>query len=314
MSNCFFCYKPVEAGSGYHKSCCKKFFGSAELPELKLNQKLLDELTAQTINKRIAITGVQPKLSLDLEPAKAGKRLTIVGLWGKYILKPQNAEIAAMPEVEDLTMHLAELFHIKTCGHCLIPMSDGKMVYVAKRFDRKGNIKIHAEDFCQLGGFQTEQKYDSSYERCGKLINAYCTNRGLDLLNYFELLVFSFLSGNSDMHMKNFSILYKEDEIVLSPAYDLINSSLVFPKDKDDTAMLLSGRKRNLKFQDFSNLADSLGIDSKVFSRVIKKFTADHDKVFKLIDRSFLSADYQEEYKRIWLERVGRLSSAGHSD
>jgi len=308
MSNCLFCYKPLEGESNYHARCCRKFFGVEILPELKLNKELLDELAEETVNKRIAITGVQPKLSLDLEKIDSGKRLTIVGLWGRFILKPQNIELAAMPETEDLTMHLAELFKIKTCEHCLIPVSGDSLAYVAKRFDRKGNTKIHMEDFCQLGGFQTEQKYDSSYERCGKLISLYCTNKGLDVVRYFELLVFCFLSGNSDMHMKNFAILYSGDEIILSPAYDLINSALVFPKDKDDTAMLLSGKKKNIKLKDFENLASALGLATKVFTRILTKFTGNHDKVFDLIDRSFLTDGYKEQYKKIWVERTSRLS------
>jgi serine/threonine-protein kinase HipA len=307
MANCLFCYKPVESGLAYHASCCKKFFGIEKLPELKLDKELLDKLAEETVNKRIAVTGVQPKLSLDLESTEVGKRLTIVGLWGRYILKPQNAELVQMPEVEDLTMHLAELFRIRTCEHCLISTADGKLAYVAKRFDRKDNAKIHMEDFCQLGGFQTEQKYDSSYERCGKLINLYCTNKGLDLFTYFELLVFSFLSGNSDMHMKNFAILYPGNEIVLSPAYDLVNSALVFPKDKDDMAILLSGKKRNIRLKDFQNLASSLGLSMKVFTRIIHKFTGKQVEVFDLIERSFLSKEYKARYKKIWLERTARL-------
>lgn len=300
----------MEETQGYHASCCKKIFGTDELPELRLDQQLLDDLANETVNKRIAVTGVQPKLSLDIENVGKSKRLTILGLWGKYILKPQNAAIAFMPEVEDLTMHLADLFKINTCKHALIPVSDGTWAYIAKRFDRVGKIKVHMEDFCQLSGFQTEQKYDSSYERCGKLIDLYCTNKGLDIYNYFEILVFSFLSGNNDMHMKNFSILYSGNEINLSPAYDLINSTLVFPADKEEMALLLSGRKTNLKLRDFENLARSLGIGTKVFERVINKFTAKTDLVFSLINRSFLPATFKIEYKKIWTERVARLMTS----
>jgi len=307
MANCLFCYQILDSGLTYHARCCKKFFGTEKLPELSLNKAILDKLAEETVNKRIAVTGVQPKLSLNLENISNRKRLTIVGLWGRYILKPQNTELSAMPEVEDLTMHLAEHFKISTCQHALIPTSDGSLAYIAKRFDRVGNTKIHMEDFCQLGGFQTEQKYDSSYERCGKLIDTYCSNKGLDLLNYYELLVFSFLSGNSDMHMKNFSILYEGDEIVLSPAYDLINSALVFPKDKDDMALMLSGRKSKIKLKDFENLAKSLSLTEKVFQRVIAKYTGSQDKVFALIDKSFLSQEFKDDYKKIWLERCSRL-------
>lgn len=283
------------------------FFGTEKLPTIALDREMLNQLATETVNKRIAITGVQPKLSLDLEKNIDGVRLTIVGLWGRYILKPQNTQLKEMPEVEDLTMHIARLFKIKVCQHALVPIADGSLAYIAKRFDRDKNTKIHMEDFCQLGGFQTEQKYDSSYERCGKLISSYCTNKGLDLLAYFELLVFSFLSGNSDMHMKNFSILYQGEEIVLSPAYDLINSALVYPNDKDDMALLLSGRKSKIKLKDFENLAETLGLSEKVFKRVISKYTEAQSEVYALIDQSFLSEQYKENYKKIWLERSLRL-------
>lgn len=289
-----------------------KFFGSGKLPELKLDKELLEKLAKETVNKRISITGVQPKLSIDIESIAGAKRLTIVGLWGKYILKPQNGEISQMPEVEDLTMHLARLFNIWTCDHCLIPASNGDFVYLAKRFDRSGKVKIHMEDFCQLGEFQTEQKYDSSYERCGKLIKAHCTNSGLDIIYYFELLLFSFLSGNSDMHMKNFSVIHMDHGIVLSPAYDLINSHLIYPNDKEDMALLLNGRKSKIKLNDFHMLAEVLGINEKVVDRILNKFISATNGVFNLIDRSFLSGPYKETYKSIWLERLQRINPSGN--
>lgn len=306
MANCYFCYQKTNTGH-YHSKCCKKFFGSATLPELNLNESILNELAKETVNKRISITGVQPKLSVDLHLTGKNERLTIVGLWGQFILKPQNQEREQMPEVEDLTMHLAELFKIITCRHCLIPASNGDLVYLAKRFDRVGKIKIHMEDFCQLGEFQTEQKYDSSYERCGKLITKHCTNKGLDILNYFELLVFSFVSGNNDMHMKNFSLIQTQNEILLSPAYDLINVALINPSDKEDMALLLNGRKSKIKRNDFEQLGMVMGIRKTVVDRILKKFSGSTEKVFALIDRSFLSEDYKENYKRIWTEKTNRL-------
>jgi len=307
MGNCLFCYKTLETGLTYHAKCSKKFFGTETIPELMLDKAMLERLAEETVNKRIAVTGVQPKLSLDIESKIDGKRLTIVGLWGRYILKPQNIEFESMPEIEDLTMHLAQMFKINTCQHALVPIADGGLAYIAKRFDREGDSKIHMEDFCQLGGFLTEQKYDGSYDRCGKLISTYCTNKGLDLVTYYELLIFSFLSGNSDMHMKNFSILYRGNEIVLSPAYDLINSALIFPKDKEDMALLLSGRKTKIRLKDFENLAQSLGLSEKVFRRVIYKYTGSQKETFALIDRSFLSEQNKAQYKNIWLERGSRL-------
>ncbi|WP_246254177.1 HipA domain-containing protein [Pedobacter foliorum] len=284
-------------------------FGITELPTLTLNKNLLSDLAKTTVNNRIAITGVQPKLSVELEDVKGtAKRLTIVGLWGNYILKPQNIHFAQMPEVEDLTMHLAEIFKLNTCKHCLLTASDGQMVYIAKRFDREKGQKIHIEDFCQIGEFQTEQKYNSSYEHCGKLITKYCTNSGLDLVNYFELLVFSFLSGNNDMHMKNFSVVHKQDEILLSPAYDLINSNLINPKDKEDVALNLNGKKKKLCRKDFEMLADALKISNITLERIFDKYHNHTDKVFKLIDQSFMSDEYKINYKNIWTEKLSRLA------
>lgn len=285
-------------------------FGTTELPTLILDKKLLNELAKNTVNQRIAVTGVQPKLSVELEDVKGeGKRLTIVGLWGNYILKPQHAHFNQMPEVEDLTMHLASIFKIDTCEHCIMEASDGTYVYIAKRFDRKDGKKIHMEDLCQLGEFQTEQKYNSSYERCGKLISKYCTNSGLDVINYFELLVFSFLTGNNDMHMKNFSVLHKNGEIQLSPAYDLINGNLVNPTDNEDLAMTLNGRKRKIGRRDFVAIVNTLKIPEATIKRVLNKFASQNAKVFELIDQSYMSEEFKEEYKLIWSSKLSRLEN-----
>ena len=148
------------------------------------------------------------------------------------------------------------------------------------------------EDFCQLGEFQTEQKYNSSYERCGKLIVNYCTNSGLDLINYFELLVFSFLTGNNDMHMKNFSILHQNGEINLSPAYDLLNGNPVNPKDKEDLAMTFNGRKSKISRKDFEAVASTLKIPDITLKRILNKYVNGTEKVFRLIDHSYLSEDF----------------------
>lgn len=285
-------------------------FGTTDLPTLTLDKKLLDELAKSTVNRRIAVTGVQPKLSVELEEVKGkGKRLTIVGLWGNYILKPQHAHFNQMPEVEDLTMHLATIFKLETCEHCIIKASDGTYVYLAKRFDRKDGKKIHMEDLCQLGEFQTEQKYNSSYERCGKLIGKYCTNSGLDVINYFEQLVFSFLAGNNDMHMKNFSVLHKNGGVQLSPAYDLINGNLVNPKDNEDLAMTLNGRKRKIARKDFVAAAGVLKLPESTLKRILDKFASQNEKVYQLIDQSFMSEEFKQEYKLIWEGKVARLKN-----
>jgi serine/threonine-protein kinase HipA len=301
MPNCNFCYQ--DAGDkSFHPACARRFFGVPEMPLLTLNDALLSELAKQTINQRIAVTGVQPKLSVSLEKAEGKSRLTIVGLWGEFILKPRHPHYPMMPETEDLTMHIASLFKIPVCAHALLQATDGSMVYLAKRFDRQQNKKVHVEDLCQLSEFLTENKYKGSYEKAGKLVMQYC-RRGLDALNYFELVLFCYLTGNNDMHLKNFSLLHAADGPVLSPAYDLLNVNLVNPADNEELALTLNGRKRKIKRTDFVALAHVMGLHEKVWQKSFERFAAQNAAVFDLIDRSFLDEESKVKYKEIWTNK-----------
>ena len=307
MSNCLFCYQPVESGE-YHPACSKKFFGANEVPTLELDREKLNQLAQITVNERLALTGVQPKISLSLNGEKGNKRLTLVGLWGDYILKPQSTDFAFMPEVEDVTMHLAKLFKIETAQHTLLRTSTGELAYITKRFDRAKGKKIHVEDLCQLSELLTEQKYKSSYERVGKIIKKYATNSGLDAIKYFRLVLFSFLTGNNDMHLKNFSLMHTDKGILFSPAYDLLNVNLIFPDDKEDLALTLGGRKRKIKHLDFDQLAMSLELSETVRDTIYKDFSKQTDKVKDMIDRSFLTKEYKEEYFQIYESKIKQIS------
>jgi len=302
MEHCWFCY-PDSGNEEYHEKCSKKFFGTAIPPKLELDSQLLKELADQTINKRIAITGVQPKLSVTLEKSKENNRLTIVGLWGEYILKPQHERFPMMPEIEDLTMHLASLFRIQVCEHTLLRATDGNLVYLAKRFDRIKGKKVHTEDFCQLSDFLTESKYKGSYEKIGKLILKHCTNTGLDALNYFELVLFSYLTGNNDMHLKNFAVLHQDSGINFSPAFDLLNVTLINPADDEELALTLNGKKKKLKLEDFTILGHSLQIPGRAIENSFKKFASGNKEVDLFISSSFLSQELKELYKKIWMEK-----------
>lgn len=306
MSNCLFCYQPVETGN-YHTACSKKFFGTTQVPTLELDKEQLNKLAQITVNERLALTGVQPKISLSLNNENGNKRLTLVGLWGDYILKPQSVDFAFMPEVEDLTMHLARLFKIETADHALIQSSTGELAYITTRFDREKGQKIHIEDLCQLSELLTEQKYKSSYERVGKVIKQYTTNSGLDAIKYFRLVLFSFLTGNNDMHLKNFSLMHTERGVLFSPAYDLLNVNLIFPEDKEDLALTLGGRKRKIKRADFDQFAVSLGIAVIVKNNIYKDFSKQITKVHDLIECSFLTDTYKERYKRIFADKLKQV-------
>lgn len=306
MSNCLFCYEPVKKGE-YHARCSKKFFETSEVPMLELDKEKLNKLAQLTINERLALTGVQPKLSLGIEGEKDAKRLTLVGLWGDYIVKPQSTDFPYMPEVEDLTMHLAKLFKIETADHALMRTSTGELVYITKRFDREKREKIHVEDMCQLSELLTEQKYKSSYERIGKILRKYVDNLGLDTIKYFRLVLFCFLTGNNDMHLKNFSLIHTDRGILFSPAYDLLNINLIHPSDKEDLALTLNGKKKRIRRLDFDAFAKNLKISEQVRNNIYKDFSVQVDEMNNWIEKSFLTQEFKKRYFEIIMDKFKRL-------
>lgn len=306
MSNCLFCYEPVKKGE-YHARCSKKFFETSEVPMLELDKEKLNKLAQLTINERLALTGVQPKLSLGIEGEKDAKRLTLVGLWGNYIVKPQSTDFPYMPEVEDLTMHLAKLFKIETADHALMRTSTGELVYITKRFDREKREKIHVEDMCQLSELLTEQKYKSSYERIGKILRKYVDNLGLDTIKYFRLVLFCFLTGNNDMHLKNFSLIHTDRGILFSPAYDLLNINLIHPSDKEDLALTLNGKKKRIRRLDFDAFAKNLKISEQVRNNIYKDFSVQVDEMNNWIEKSFLTQEFKKRYFEIIMDKFKRL-------
>ena len=312
MSKCLYCYKELEPGEvDFHKSCCKKFFGTHTAPSLDYTRAQMDELAAQVIRSQTTLTGVQPKLSLNLDKHKDSQKLTIVGLWGDYIFKPQTERFSMLPEIEDLTMHLAEIAKIKIVPHTLIRMKDGSIGYLTKRIDRKADgEKIAMEDMCQLTERQTEHKYRSSYEQIGKAIRKYSTNAQLDMVDFLELVYFSWLTGNNDMHLKNFSLYSPAGEPVLTPAYDLLNAAISNPVDDKELALNLNGKKKRMKDADFRNAYRTCGVPEIVFDRVKKKYVDLLPKFEEEIHASFLS----DEIKTLYIELLHRRhaqSSAG---
>jgi len=310
MCRCLYCYKPLNDGEKeMHASCARKFYGTTSVPILDYSTEQLDELAKEIIQDQTSLTGVQPKLSLHLKDHEGAKRLTIVGLWGGYICKPQTTLFPQMPEVEDLTMHLAQLCKIQVVPHTLMRMSDGTICYLTKRIDRTpSGKKIAMEDMCQLTERQTEHKYKSSYERVGKAIAQYSSLPLMDLTNFFEVILFSWLTGNNDMHLKNFS-LYEPEEgtIRLTPAYDLLNASILNPKDDEELALTLNGRKKNLKRDDFFRMAETIGIDQVTVTKLIAKYKKLVPSMVSCIDQSFLNQSLKEEYVRLLNDRISLL-------
>lgn len=304
MSKCLYCYKELGPGEvDFHKSCCWKFFGTATAPSLDYTRAQMDELAAQVIRSQTTLTGVQPKLSLNLDKHKDSRKLTIVGLWGDFIFKPQTERFAMLPENEDLTMHLAEIAKIKIVPHTLIRMKDGSIGYLTKRIDRKADgEKIAMEDMCQLTERQTEHKYRSSYEQIGKAIRKYSTNAQLDMVDFLELVYFSWLTGNNDMHLKNFSLYSPLGEPVLTPAYDLLNTVISNPADDEELALNLNGKKKRMTDADFRTAYRTCGVPEIVFDRVKKKYKDLRPKFEEEIQRSFLS----DELKTFYIDLLHR--------
>ena len=306
MSQCLYCYKELEPGEvDFHKSCCRKFFGTTTAPALDYTREEMDELAAQVIKSQTTLTGVQPKLSLNLDKHKDSQKLTIVGLWGGYIFKPQTERFAMLPENEDLTMHLAEIAKLKIVPHTLIRMKDGSIGYLTKRIDRtKKGDKIAMEDMCQLTERQTEHKYRSSYEQIGKAIRKYSTYPQLDMVDFLELVYFSWLTGNNDMHLKNFSLYSPAGEPVLAPAYDLLSAAISNPADDEELALNLNGKKKHLKDSDFVAAFRTCGVPEIVFDRIKKKYLDLLPKFEEEIQYSFLSEDLKTAYIELLHRRM----------
>ena len=298
-SKCLYCYKPLlENEQDFHAVCTKKMFGTNQAPQIDFNLKDLEKLAKEIVVRSIAITGVQPKLSLDLEKHRNQiSRLTIVGLYGNYILKPPSKEYRELPQNEDLTMHLANIVKIKVAQHCLIRLHSGELAYITKRFDRSKKSKIAVEDFCQLSENLTEHKYRGSIEKVAKITNKYTTNKGLEILRLFELVLFCYLTGNADMHLKNFALLENTfGEYELAPAFDLLSTALVIPDDKEESALTINGKKSRITKGDFDTLASSMDINEKVLFRIYNKFNSVLPTWIEFIKQSYLSKAMQDKY------------------
>ena len=309
MCKCLYCYKELEKGQrDFHPQCARKFFGMREAPLLEYRHEDLDQLAEQVIRAQTSLTGVQPKLSLNLNKHEGCSRLTIVGLWGEYIFKPQTDMYPQLPENEDLTMHLAEVIKIRVVPHSLIRLADGKLGYITKRIDRtKNGEKIDMEDMCQLTLHPTEYKYKGSHEQIAKVIKQHCDMPKLDLTNYMQVLLFCFVTGNNDMHLKNFSLYRPLNGYQLSPAYDLINVAIANPEDKEELALSLSGKKSNLKLNDFLRSATTMGLEANVVLRLIDNMRKAIPKWTSLIHGSFLSEDMKDRDGQIIMSRINRL-------
>ena len=310
--NCLCCGKPLRTPdeTGWHKACIKRFFGTTKLPEIEIDDKTLNLLATETTNKGFTVPGVQKKLSLHLVSDRRKPRLTLVNYPTGYILKPQVAEFEALPESEQLIMTMADMAGISTVPHALIKGNAG-LAYITKRVDRNltdDKIEMLAmEDFCQLDLRLTEDKYRGSYERCAKIIKQYSSRVGIDMAEFYIRLVFCFIVGNSDMHLKNFSLIETAEgsgEYVLSPAYDLLPVNANMPADKEQFALAMNGKKMNIRKGDFLKFADTCGIARQTAEKLIENLVKLTPKWIAMCENSLLTDKLKDRLKKIIIERT----------
>lgn len=301
--------EPASDGD-YHTKCSKAFFGSSQAPILDYSLNDLHELAKLIVQKSIAVTGVQPKLSLTFEKnvQQGVHRLTLVGLWGNYLLKPPTAQYAELVENEHASMRLAQIFGIRTVPFSLIRLKTGELAYLTRRIDREKQKKLALEDMCQLTERLTEYKYRGSVEQIAKVIRDYSSNPGLDLAYFTELVIFSWLIGNADMHLKNYSLLTNHEGIVgLAPAYDLVATKLIIPQDAEETALTINGKKSRIKMKDFEAFADTVQLPRKSLENIFERFKNRLSAIMIELEQSFLSKDAKLAYREFILTQMNRL-------
>lgn len=313
--NCLCCGKPLKtlSESGWHNACIKRFFGTTVIPEIETDETSIELLAVQSTNKGLTVPGVQKKLSLHLHSQGGKPRLTLVNFPTGYILKPQVKEFECLPEAEQLVMCMADATGISTVPHALVK-SGNDLAYITKRVDRiidKSNVKMFAmEDFCQLDLRLTADKYRGSYERCAKVIEKYSSQTGLDRAELFMRIVFSFVVGNSDMHLKNFSLIETEEAsntYVISPAYDLLPVNIIMPEDKEEFALTLNGKKSNISRKDFLIFAKEIGITEISAKKMIAKIVSMRQKYLVMCRDSFLPDHLKASFAELIEKRCNIL-------
>jgi|TARA_B110000967_G_C18837657_1_gene537635 serine/threonine-protein kinase HipA len=307
---CLYCYEPIEDEQDFHEKCSMEFFGTPSPPEIEYSLDQMDELAKNVVERSVAVPGVQPKLSMTLvkeTKENSDARLTVVGaLGGHYIFKPPSDKFPEMPENEHVTMRMAEVFGIKVVPSSLIRLLSGELSYITKRVDRiKTGEKIHMIDMFQIT--EAFDKYKGSMEKVGKALDSYSSNTMLDKTYFFDLALFSFLIGNNDMHLKNFSMIENVFGWALSPAYDLLNVAIVFPEDTEELALTLVGKKKKLKREHFKQLGEGLGLTPKQIKSAFNRIIKNRSNASDWIERSFLSDEMKIAYNNVIEKRYNQL-------
>jgi serine/threonine-protein kinase HipA len=295
-----------ELTEGYHSRCSRKLFGTVTPPKIPFGTGDIIREAHRMVGK-MSISGVQPKLSVIHESRK--HLLTVVAGGGLYILKPPTERFEELPENENLCMNIAIDYGIEVPPHGLLPLLDNRLAYVVKRFDRlEDGSKLQQEDFQQL--LQTDDKYSGSYERIADFVKKHSAVPGLDLIRLFERALLFFVLANGDAHLKNFSLLRREEVgYEFSPAYDIVNSRVVLPEEPEEMCLSLRGKKNRLSRGDFIEFAEHIGLTSKQSENPLERLHAMEPSIEMMIGDSFLKTDLKEGFLKTFRERIDRLFS-----
>ncbi|MBL9167383.1 MAG: HipA domain-containing protein [Verrucomicrobiales bacterium] len=307
MNRCPITYELLPDGSTYSRAGLRLL--NRNLASLAPLEFTAEQQRQEAIHRagKMSIQGLQLKLSVVLRITEG--RFEVVNRGGRYILKPQSLDFRELPENEDVTMRMAAVVGIKVPVHGLVSSVDGSFTYFIKRFDREGRDRLPVEDFAQLSGASRETKYESSMEKVAGVIDQYCTFPALERVKLFERTLFSFLVGNEDMHLKNFSLLSRNGKVELAPAYDFLNTTIALGAAKEELALPVRGKKSRLTHHDvFDYFArERLQINEKVLSDVVSRFAKAIPSWRELVNESFLSAGMKENYAALLTERGQRM-------
>jgi serine/threonine-protein kinase HipA len=300
--------EPVARGGLYSRSGLRAVHPRLEnlLPLHLTHEEQLRE--ARLRADKMSIQGMQPKLSAVLKAKES--RFEIVDRGGPFILKPNPPPFEEVPANEALTMTLAEIAGLEVPPHGLVPASDRSWVYFVRRFDRTGRKeRLHQEDFAQLTGAARETKYNSSLEQVAKVVEAHCTFPAIEKAKLARLLLFCYLTGNEDMHLKNFSLGVRNGIVCLAPAYDLLNTTLVLGNASEESALPLRGKKRKLTRNDWLDYfcRERLELPPAILDPILQTLETARDAWVRKIENSYLSTSAKADYLAILSERRLRL-------
>lgn len=302
---CRICLGEVAADTNYHARCLRDLFGSTKVPHLDIEVSKLHTAALAMVG-HISLSGIQKKISVGLTADR--ETLQVVAEGSRYILKPQTETYPSLPENEHATTQLAKLAGVEVAANGLVTLKDGSLAYVVRRFDRLANgRKVRQEDFCQLAEKSPKEKYDGSAELCVRLLRKYATEPLVEILKLYRLMLFIWLTGNGDMHLKNFSVLAGEDGLVrLTPGYDLVCTRLVIPNDP--LALSVVGKKDRLGRGDWMQFAAYCGLPEKAAARVLDQMAAVLKPGTELIGRSFLPAEQMKAFSALLSDRAAALA------